>query len=296
MRLMILKPFLFFMGLVVCSTSAMGQEHENVSDRLVYSSSAETLPKGVLALRASIRFGNIGGVEGGAENAYGLDELQDSYLGFHLGVTDKIQVGLSRTKGSGVQRQLLNGELKINVLEQSDSTAGVPISITFSHITTGSVQFASRDSESMTYFEDVAHRMSYASQLIIHRKYSSAFSLQALAGYQHRNIAPVDENNGMFYAGLAADLHMGKRWSLLFDGIYPISEFRSRDLGYYPVLGLGIAYQRPCGDQWILELANARGLTENDFIPYSQSDFREGEIRIGLTFIKPFSLYNETAK
>jgi len=294
MRPIILKLFFFFLGLVLCSTRSMGQNRENIADRFVFSSSAQTLPKGVLALRASIRFGNIGGPEGGPENAYGLDELQDSYLGLHLGVTDKIQIGLSRTKGSGVQRQLINGEVKVNILEQSDSTGGAPIGITFSHITTGSVQFASRDPESMTYFEDVAHRMSYATQLILSRKYSSAFSLQALAGYQHRNIAPVDENNGMFYGGLAANLHMGERWRLLFDGIYPISEFRSRDLGYYPVLGLGIAYQRPCGDQWILELANAGGLVENDFIPYSQSNFRDGEIRIGLTFIKPFSIFNRT--
>jgi len=296
MRWIVARWVLFMMGWCFFSSISIGQERAVQVDRLIYSPTTETLPKGVLALRASIRFGDMGGADGGYENFYGLDELEDMYFGLHYGITDRIQLGVSRTKGSGVQRQLVNGELKLNVLKQSDSTNRMPLGVAFSHVTTASFQLASRDPESMTYFGEMAHRFSYTSQLVISRRYSRHFSMQALGGYQHRNMAPLTEDNGLFFAGLAAQLSISDHWAFIFDGIYPISDDRSRELGDFPVLGAGITYQRPCGDRWVLEFANTSGLIENDFIPYSQSDIQAGEIRVGLTFIKPFFTKNKVSE
>lgn len=291
MRVNLLKSTLVIFGLLLFITAGEAQNQKIEIDRAIYSPTVHTLPSGSLALRASMRFGDMSGAEGGYENFYGLDELKDTYFGLHYGITDRIQIGVSRTKGSGVQRQLVNGELKLHLIEQSDSTNRTPVGIAFSQITTASFQLASRNPESMTYFEDMAHRFSYTSQLIISRRYSSYFALQAIGGYQHRNIAPPAEANGLFFAGLATQVSFSDRWSFLFDGIYPISDYRTRESGFFPVLGAGISYQRPCGDRWVLEFTNSSGLIENDFIPYSQSDIQAGEIRVGLTFIKPF--YNK---
>jgi hypothetical protein len=254
----------------------------------IYSPTTQTLPAGAFALRASIRFGDIWGQNGGYDNFYGLDQLEDSYLGLHYGLSNRIQLGLSRTKGSGAQRQLLNGEFKLNILKQSDSTHRVPVSVAFSHVTTVALQFASNDPESLTYFEDVAHRFSYASQLMVSRKYSSFLELQGIAGYQHRNITPINEDNGLFYAGGAARISFYGPWDLLLEGLSPISDARTSELGYFPLFGAGLSYYRKCGDRWVLEITNGRGLTVNDFIPYSQSDAQAGEIRLGLTYNKVF--------
>ena len=288
MRRIFFRLVLFTTACLLYSTTSMGQKRAVETDRLLYSPTAQTLPQGVLALRASLRFGDMGGDRGGYENFYGLDQLNDSYFGLNYGVTDRIQLGVSRTRGSGVQRQLVNGEIQLHILKQSDSTGRIPVNIVFSHITTGSFQLASRDPESLTYFGDMAHRFSYASQLIVSRKYSSHLTLQALGGYQHRNMAPPEDDNGLFYAGLGAKISFSDRWSFLMDGLYPISDTRTRDLGYFPLLGVGLSYERPCGDRWVLEFTNASGLIENDFIPYSTADISKGEIRLGLSFIKPF--------
>ncbi len=256
--------------------------------RLVHSSTTEVLPQGALELRLALRFGDMGGMNGGYENFYGLDELENLYVGLHYGLSSRIQLGLSRTKGTGAHRQLINGELKVNILQQSDSTGRMPISLTAAHTTTASMQLASNDPESMTYFEDFAHRLSFTSQLIVSRKYSKYFSVQALGGYQHRNIAPTEEGNGFYFAGIGARIGFSDRWGLVLDGTYPISDYRTRDNGYFPVLGAGLEYLRPNGDLFSLQLSNAGGLIENDFLPYSQSDFTQGELRLGLTFRKHF--------
>jgi hypothetical protein len=283
-------------ALILSFESAVAQDHAADLNKTVYSPTVQTLPQGVLALRASIRFGDMGGVNGGYSNFYGLDELQDSYLGLHYGLTSRVQLGISRTKGSGVQRQLVNGELKLKLLTQSDSTNRIPVGIAFSHVTSASLQLASRNPESLTYFKDLAHRFSYASQIIISRSYSSYFSIQALAGYQHRNIAALTDKNGLFYAGLSAQITLSNAWGLIFDGLRPISDTRTSERGYYPLLGVGLSYVHPCGDRWILECTNGRGLIENDFIPYSRSDFRSGELRIGLTFVKPLTSTRKNAE
>jgi len=284
-HLLFISSCFFFLGVWGSNAQAQGAFSDG---RLVHSATAETVPKGALELRMALRFGDMGGAKGSFENFYGLDELENLYLGLHYGLSNRIQLGLSRTKGTGAHRQLINGELKVNILQQSDSTGRLPISLTVAHATTASVQLASNNPESMTYFEDFAHRLSFASQLIISRKYSKYFSAQASGGYQHRNIAPTTEGNGLYFAGLGAKIGFSDRWGLVLDGTYPISDHRTRDNGYYPVLGAGLEYLRPNGDLFALQLSNAGGLIENDFLPYSQSDFTQGELRLGLTFRKHF--------
>ncbi|SRR6056297_2170455 len=288
MQGLLIKACLLSIGLWFFNTTCDAQRTKHELNHLIYSPTPQTLPSGAFGLRASIRFGDIGGSAGGYENFYGLDELQDSYLGINYGLSDRIQIGVSRSKGSGVQRQLVNGEIKLNILNQSDSTGGMPVSVGLSHVTTGALQLASNDPESMTYFGEAAHRLSFASQVIVSRQYSSFLHLQAIGGYQHRNIAPANESNGLFYAGGAAQISLSGSLDLIFEGIYPISNSRSSELGYYPLYGGGLSYRTQCGDQWVLELTNGRGLTPNDFIPYSQSDIRAGEVRFSLTFNKLF--------
>nr|HMP31939.1 DUF5777 family beta-barrel protein [Saprospiraceae bacterium] len=254
--------------------------------RVINSQSTEMLKTGKLDFRVGHTFGDIAGEGGGWTTLYGLESAADILIGFDYGLHDNIMVGVNRTKGSGPLRQNLNGHLKLKLLTQKVN--GLPISVaafingTYTTMQKGVIP------GSLTYFEKTLHRFMYHSDVIISSKLSKGFSIQAIGGYTYRNLVDIDDINGLLSAGLAARIQVTKSIGLILDSRVIFSDLR-KELKHFP-LGAGLEWETGGGHVFQINVTNARGLAETDYIPYTNDDWSLGQFRIGFTIARQFSL------
>jgi hypothetical protein len=279
--------------------TAQDQVYRTFKDsRVVNIHSPETLPKGRLDVRISHRFGDIGGDNGGFATFYGLETASDVGIGGEYGVTDGLTVGLYRSKGAGVSvegfpglRQLLNGIGKLRLTKQEEN-GGAPLSATIMGMISLSTQEkleGAGNEASIASFPNFNHRMASHVQLILARKFSDGFSLQVSPGYTHRNLVPFEDKNGMFSISTGGRVQVTRTFGLLADAVFPLIDSRKSGTGYFPAIGLGFEFETS-GHIFQVNLTNATALMETDFIPYTTTDWTEGQFRLGFTISRWFNL------
>jgi len=284
-------PLLFILGLSA-QLNAQDFVYRTFKDtRVINTHSVETLQKRKLDIRIMHRFGDLFGESGGWETFYGLENATDVAIGGEYGVTDNLTVGLLRAKGAGPLRQLVNGLAKYRILRQTQGE-GSPITITTLGVLTVSTMQKSENPEAINFFQTFEHRMAYTLQALIARQFSERFSLQLAPGYTHRNLVQFGDQNGIFSLGLATRIQVTKVIGLIADANLPMSGEQSvfsDNETYAPALGIGIEFDTG-GHVFQVNLTNATGIMENDYIPYTTSEWSEGEFRLGFTISRLFNL------
>ncbi len=291
--------------LIVCTLSALSWAtfaqstpvFQTFKDtRVINTHSVETLPKRKLDVRIGHRFGDIAGDNGGFQTMFGLENATDVMIGAEYGFTNHITGGLYRTKGAGSTpegntglRQMLNGILKIRLLQQTQQP-GVPVSITVVGVSSMSAAKKIDDNPDLIRsFPEFKHRFANNVQLLIARKFSDAFSLQLIPSYTHRNLVTFDDENGIFAMGFASRIQLTKVFGFLIDATFPFSERRTAANGYYPAIGLGLEIDTG-GHVFQVNLTNATGIMETDYVPYTTSNWGDGQYRLGFTISRVFNL------
>ncbi len=285
-----------FFTLLFCLifSSVYSQEKSDIEyrtfkdSRIINSHSVETLPARKMDFRVSHRFGDLAGSNGGWETFYGLENASDISIGIDYGATDRLTLGLNRSKGAGPLTRLLNGTIKYKVIGQGIEQ-GSPI--TFTLLGGASISTAKKidDPELLSSFPKTAHRMIYNVQAIFARKFSERFSLQISPGYVHRNYVPQNDENGLFNLSLAFRLQLTKVFGLIADTTIPFSELRTTDAGYYLPLGFGLEIDTG-GHVFQINLTNTTGLAPTDYIPNTRSNWADGQFRLGFTISRLFNL------
>jgi hypothetical protein len=77
---------------------------------------------------------------------------------------------------------------------------------------------------------------------------------------------------------------------VIVDANIPFSEYRSPENDFYTSLGFGLEIETGGGHVFQINVTNAKGISENDYIPYTQSDWGEGEFRLGFTISRIFNM------
>lgn len=262
--------------------------------RIINTHSVETLPKRKLDVRITHRFGDIAGDNGGYATFFGLENAVDVLIGAEYGLSDNLTIGVARTKGAGALpdgapglRQNLNGLFKLRLLRQREG--GQPFTLTFVGVGTMSTAEKIDNPGAIRDFASFSHRFAYTGQLLIASKYSETFSLQANAAWTHRNAVPFGDVNDIVSLGLAARLQLTKVFGLIVDYNQPLNGERTTSNGFYPILGLGLEIDTG-GHVFQLNLTNATGIMETDFLPYTTSNWADGEFRFGFTISRLFNL------
>lgn len=263
--------------------------------RVINTHSTETLKKRRLDVRIGHRFGDIAGDRGGFSTFYGLENARDVLFAGEYGVTDNFMIGISRAKGGGSMPdgtrgldQLLSLTSKYRVLNQSEDT-GNPVSVAVLGVASMSAAEKVEGTDIIQAFEQFAHRFAYHGQLIVARKFSPRFSLQASGGITYRNLVPFGDDNIIYSIGGASRIQLTKVFGLILDTTLPLSTFRSNTDGFYPVLGIGLEIDTG-GHVFQVNLTNTTQIMETDYIPYSTASWREGEFRLGFTISRLFNL------
>lgn len=263
-------------------------KHTFSDTRILNSHSNETLKKGIFEFRVAHRFGDIAGVNGGWETFYGVEEAADIRIGFEYGITDRLMVGVGRTKGAGDANRLIEAFLKYRVLRQE--AGKMPVSVTVLGNVVASTMQATSDSTAVSSFPEFQHRFSYLLQAIVARKFGDRLSLAIQPTYLHRNFVTFDDENSSFHVGVGGKVFVKDGFSLLADYFLPVAGAQVDDPDYAAPLSLGIEYETGGGHIFIVSLSNNQGILENDFLPYTESRWEDGGFRVGFRIIRKFVL------
>jgi len=263
------------------------------STRIINARSNETVHKRELDFIISHRFGDAGGSYGGFETLYGTDNASDIKIAFDYGLTDRLSVGISRTKGATAIRQLLETNIKYKLIEQTERNRR-PFGVTLF----GNAVVSSMTSNVKTtvpdHFDTFADRWSFVAQTIITRKFNSNFSLALLPTYTHYNRVGYGDSNDVFAIGIGSRYKVSKRIALIADYFYTFDSnnrkeyFERNGLPFYNPLAVGLEIETG-GHVFQLTFMNSTALLENQFIPYTTTSWEKGQFRWGFSISRPFS-------
>ena len=143
--------------------------------RLINFHTVEVLSRRSLDFRISHRFGDF---NSGAYNAWGIDGGANIRLSLEYSHNGRFMFGIGRTSG----KKIADAFLKYRLLKQTTDGGGMPISITlFSGIYHTFLQNVTINGENK--YQNIPDRLSYCNQIMIGRKFNSAFFLTAYRRY-----------------------------------------------------------------------------------------------------------------
>jgi hypothetical protein len=294
MKKILYTTFIIFFALTIKAQEPVFQTFKD--SRIVNMQSVETLGKRKLDVRIGHRFGDLAGDNGGWTTFFGLENATDVQIGAEYGFTDRFTAGLFRTKGAGSLpsgqsglRQVLNLTGKYRLVQQT-SDGGAPV--TLSILGVGSLSTAEKvegNPDIIQSFDKFAHRMAYTIQVLAARKFSERFSLQLAPAYTHRNIVAFEDENNIFSLGVGTRIQLSKVFGIIADATFPFSDLRTSDNGFYPAVGVGLEIETG-GHVFQVNFTNATGIMETDYIPYTTSNWADGEFRLGFTVSRVFNL------
>jgi len=244
--------------------------------RIINGHSVENVAAGVLDFRISHRFGNV---NGGAYELWGLDEAS-MRLGLDYGLTKRWMIGIGR---STYQKQF-DGLTKFKVLRQSTGTRRMPVTLS----AMGSIMYKSIKFEDPTRENYYTSNFYYCGQLLIGRKFSEGISLQISPTYIHYNLVQeLNDPNDLFSIGFGGRFKVSKRVSINGEYYYQLPNYKLT--GTQNSLALGVDIETG-GHVFQINVTNSTGMTERSFITDTTGDFFHGDIRIGFTISRVFTL------
>ena len=261
--------------------------------KLINAQSTETAKKGTLDFRITHRFGNSGGASGGgAHTMWGWDNSEDIRFSFDYGLTDKMHIGLARSK----RQENLDGSFKWRVLTQTTDNK-MPVSVALyldaAYTPVREVDLYAGIDTSVVH--SMAHRLVYVTQLIVARKWNWRLSTEIIGSYNHRNLVKGftfdgnAESNDIVSVGGAIRFKLTKRFGLVFDYFQNFSAYRTGNPAYHNPLGIGCEIETG-GHVFTLNFTNASGIIENDFIPNTTDDWLLGGFKFGFNISRAFTI------
>lgn len=285
-----MKKLLFIVSIIVAGSVTYGQEpvlESFAGTRVLSNHSIEMLPKRSLEFRVSHKFGDIAGDAGGINNFFGFDNLADVRIAFEYGILDNLDIGVGRNKGIGLISGVIDGYAKYRILQQK--TTGMPVNLVFVSSLALPYKPAVSDSTSVASYPRFLNRLRFTNQLLVSRKFSDRFVLQANVGYNHRNYVDYLDANGLLFAGVSSRLRITKTFGLLVDYNHVLNRPEGVAANYQNPLSVGIEILTG-GHSFILNFSNARTLNENLFIPETTANWLDGQFRFGFSINRQFKL------
>ena len=253
--------------------------------RILNGHSIERTNEGQLDFRISHRFGTI---NSGAYEFFGLDQAH-IHLSLEYGIRDWLMVGIGR----GTFEKTVNGFTKFSILRQSKGLRSMPVSL--SYMTGIYVNGLKLDNPDNTI--EFHHRLSFAHQIQIARKFTPGFSFQITPSYLHQNlVAGASDPNDLFALGAGSRLKLSKRISLNAEYFYLFKpDNETLTTAIYNPLALGIDIETG-GHVFQIILTNSVGMEENAFLGHTSGRWLDGDIHIGFNISRVFQIKKQNAK
>lgn len=238
--------------------------------RLINIYTNETLGKRDLDFRIDHRFGNF---SEGYQSLYGFDNIADMRLAFEYGISEKIMIGLGRSKGG-----FMDGFIKYKALEQTSDNK-IPVAITL---------FANTGIEiNDGVYKEFSHRVNYAYQAIFARKQGD-FSFVLSPTIVHRNVVVENDQNDLLALGIGVRYAFTKSSSVIIDYFQNFDQIRKiGNKTFYPPIGIGYEVETG-GHVFQLMLTNATYITPNRFVSSTIDNPIDGDIKFAFNISRVF--------
>ncbi len=263
--------------------------------RIIDAATTKVTDPKVMEFFITHRFGNVGGQgNGGFHTLAGFDIASDIDLSFQFGICKNLMIGVSRSK----EQELIDLDAKYKLLTQ---TYKMPISLALygdAGITPelNSKFYSGTDS---TTSRSVMDKLSYFAEIIIDRRFGNHLSLEVLGGVQHRNYVLAVTNltngatdmNNIPFAGIGGRIMFNKHSSLVFDGYYSYSPYRTNNVANPFYMPISVGYEVETGGHvFEINFSNAAYLNENNIIPYTTDNWLKGGFKLGFSISRVFNI------
>ena len=244
--------------------------------RIINSHSIENTAAGVLDFRISHRFGSV---QNGFYDLFGLDQATIR-LGLDYGVSDRLMIGLGRS----TFEKTYDGFFKYKLLRQTKPGGGMPVSVSaFAGMYYNTLKWSDPSRTNFWY-----HRLSYAYQLLLARKFSESFTLQLMPSIVHRNLVETrKESNTVFAMGAGIRQKLNKRISLNLEYYYVLPNQLAP--GYYNSFSIGLDIETG-GHVFQLHFTNSSPIIEKGFITQTTGSWADGGIHFGFNIHRVFTV------
>ena len=291
------------------------------TQKAILANTTEMVGRGKLDFRISHNFDDIDGHGASMLDRFlGLDNAKDARIGFHFGLTDKLDISIARIKGQNVYTNNNAGAvgkfyelaLKFKFMEQleNDPTHPLDMAIFLSNAISSSKASKAPNTNFENSFTSFSDRMSQTVQLIIARKFGK-ISVVLNPTYVHTNFVVQGDDKSMFALGGAIRLPISHRVALLVDYFHPFRSeaskkfFATKDdvytpptdvtvnsnpFKFYDPLGIGVEITT-AGHVFSLNFTNAVDILENRFIRFTTKSWTKGQYRWCFTISRKFTLW-----
>ncbi len=248
--------------------------------RIVNSSTVEGLAPGVLDFRILHRFGRV---SDGFSNAFGFDNAT-TRIGLDYGITKWLMVGI----GHNTLGKTNDGFLKARLLSQK--TNGTPLTISYF---AGMGILGDKKPTlpvGMEYF--FSHRMSFAHQLLIARKFNSKFSLQLMPMLLHQNLVDSTAyDNNTFVLGAGGRVKVSRSIAITAEYHYRLNNTNMTTGGAktYNSFSVGADIETG-GHVFQLFFSNSAGMTERQYINQTTDSWTDGYLHFGFNISRVFTI------
>lgn len=268
---------LFFCGKIFAQDEYVTNTFQ--TGQLINSQTTEVCAKGGSEFIIRHRFGMFGPDSSAYQQFLGLDLPANIRLGFAIPVTERLCIGIGRTKNN----KTIDGEIKYLLLRQTEDNR-IPVSVavyTNAALITDKFPrlpanaFYSDSTTAFTY--RFPHRLSYFSEIIIARKFSEKLSFQFSPSFTYLNLVGPGKNNYSVGLTIGGRIKTGMTSSFLFEYSYRFNNRPAFDA--YP---LSIAWEfGTAGHIFQLVLSSTNEIVQQDIQSKDSFNYMKGKFALG---------------
>jgi hypothetical protein len=249
----------------------------------------ETVPKGAFELRIQHRFGALDLTEfkeSIIDEFLGFDGSANIRFGFSFGISDRLQIGIGRTKINKV----FDFEGKYKILKQKEMN-GNPISATlYFNAAVSTSRFPEVGPNE--FFEDLetpfdykfSHRFTYNAQVLISKKIGENLSLELNPSILYKNLVIPGDKNLVFATSFGGRLKTGITSSIIFEFT---KKFNNRNNNYTDPISLGYEIGT-AGHSFQMFITTSNEITEQGMYFSQPLDYTEGQLLLGFNLKRTF--------
>ena len=229
------------------------------------------LSKKALEAQMYHRFGVINNDKNDMAGFWGASNIR---IGVAYGIHERVTIGFGTTKFDRLQ----DFNAKVAILRQTRSEK-MPVSVSYY----GNWTIDARPKENFAHLED---RWSFFNQIIIVRRFSPNFSMQATGSVSHYNVVENTMRNDMVAFSLGGRYKITPNTAVMLDYSQPITEFMKDNP--HPGLSLGFEFGTSA-HAFQLFITNYNGIVPQKNYMFNQNDFFMGDILFGFNITR---IYN----
>ncbi|MFM7015225.1 MAG: DUF5777 family beta-barrel protein [Bacteroidota bacterium] len=252
------------------------------NSRLINFHTVEVCNKRTMELRISHRFGAI---NGGPREAWGLDGGANIRIGLDYSLDGRLMVGIGRSSF----QKMYDGFAKYRLVRQTKD-GSTPVSVTlFSSAYYIHLKDPNKTANGFDKYEySPWSRYSFTHEIIVARKFNDKFSLQVAPFFIHYNLVDkITDRNDVYGVASALRYKVAKRFAITAEYGLCLNNY-TRDT-YYNSMGIGFEIETG-GHVFQVHFTNSTGITENQYLPFTNTKWTNAGIRLGFNLTRAFSL------